>query len=124
MDTFSVPLIKPRYKCVVQAKAGMTSRDTPRSQSDGGVAINNYPVGATIYAFQRLQVKGVPYMQIVPRDPMRPEWMREAEADNSVIYLKVSDLYPSEPADTGGDSLVAAVDRVANAILLIAVKMQ
>ena len=123
MDTYKVPQIKPRYKCVVQVRAGMTSRDTPRAQNDGGMAMNLYKVGDTLYAFQILQVKGVPYAQIVPRDPMKPEWVRVAEADNSIIYLKVEDLYPNEP-ENGGDSadLTRAVYRLADAILALAEK--
>ena len=123
MDNYNVPQIKPRYKCVVQVRDGMTSRDTPRSQSDGGLAMNLYKVGDTLYAFQRLVIKGVPYMQIVPRDPTKPEWVREAEADNSKIYLKVTDLYPDEP-DHGGESndLARAVNRLADAVLTLASK--
>lgn len=125
MDTYKVPQIKPRYKCVVFAKLGMTSRDTPRSQSDGGIAMNTYKVGDTIYAFQILQVKGVPYAQIVPRDPMKPEWIRVAEADNAIIYLKVTDLYPDEEQEHHGgesDELARAVNRLADAVLTLASK--
>lgn len=56
MDTFAVPPVRPRYKLTVMVKGGMTSRDTPRSQSDGGIAMNTYPVGSpNLYAFQIIQ---------------------------------------------------------------------
>lgn len=128
MDTFAVPAIKPRYKLTVMVKSGMTSRDKPGSQNDGANAMNTYAVGSpNLYAFQVIQVNGVPYAQIVPRNPTKPEWMRVAEADNSLIYLKVEDLYPNEPVPQSGGSdalLISALTRIADQLVIISSKMK
>lgn len=72
-------------------------------------------------------MNGVPYAQIVPRNPTKPEWIRVAEADNSLIYLKVEDLYPNEPVPQSGGSdalLISALTRIADQLVIISSKMK
>jgi hypothetical protein len=57
---------------------------------------------------------GVPYAWLVPRDPIRPEWIRMEEAGHSHVYAEViADL---EEEEQGGSGLASAVRNLAAAI--------
>lgn len=104
--------MEPKYQLIVRNKTGVVIRDTPRPQSEGGVARRTVPVGTTLMCYTILNVGGVDYAQLVPQNPLKPEWVRVAESDKSVIYV---DVYPLEEESTN-DSIAKALNRIADAI--------
>jgi len=104
-----------RYLLIVKVPRGLTVRNTPRPQSMGGIAMRNVAVGTSLEAYSIHNIDGVDYARLVPQNPQRPEWVRVAEADRSIVYVDVIDLGNTDPAaDTA-----AALNRVADAILLL-----
>lgn len=92
---------------------GLIVRDTPRSQTDGGIRRRAEAPGNQLAAYSIHNIGGVPYARLVPRNPAQPEWVRVAEADGLIRYVDVIPLDGSknELADAIrylGDCLVKA----------------
>lgn len=98
----------PKYILTVRVKDGLVVRDTPRSQSDGGLKLRTEPVGKILRAYNIIWVGPVQYAQLVPQNPLKSEWVRVAESDNSIVYVEVE---PINPSVQDGD-LVVAVNRL------------
>jgi len=111
---------EPKYLLIVRAKAGLKVRDTPRPESEGGVARRSEPVGKQLYAYDIHWIGPVQYARLVPQNPLKPEWVRVAEADNSVVYVDVIALEGSTGGDNGVGAIAAALNRIADALLVLA----
>lgn len=104
--------MEPKFLLIVKVPRGVTVRDTPRPQSQGGREMRTVAVGTALYAYDIHNIDGVEYARIVPQNPQRPEWVRVAEADHSLDYV---DVYPLEQS-TETSALVSALRDLANAI--------
>lgn len=100
---------------IVTAPSGLIVRNTPRSQTQGGVKMRTEPVGAQLYAKSIHNIGGVDYALLVSRNPNYPEWVRVAEAGGTPKYVDIIDLEQSE-SDT---VLLQAAHVIADAILQI-----
>ncbi len=102
----------PKHLLIVKVTKGIYIRDTPRPQSQGGREMRAVAVGTALYAYDIHNIDGVEYARLVPQNPLKPEWVRVAEANHSIEYV---DVFPLEqPAED--TALVAAIRELANAI--------
>lgn len=101
--------MEPKYLLIVKVPKGIVIRDTPRPESQGGKALRTVAIGTSLYAYSIINVEGVEYAQLVPQNPLKPEWLRVAEADHSLEYVDVLEL------ETQGENTA-----LANAITLLA----
>jgi len=106
---------KPKYLLIVKVAAGIVSRRTPRSQAQGGVQVRAIAVGTALYAHVIINVDGVRYANILPQNPIIPEWVRVAEKDNSIEYVDVIELEDAK-ADESIRELASAVTLLATAV--------
>ena len=106
------PKTEPKYLLIVTARNGLVVRNTPRAESVGGVKLRAESVGAQLYAFRIINVDGVQYAALIPRNPFQPEWVRVAEAGGSPAYVDVIPL-----TQAPNDRLVEAIERLTDAIL-------
>lgn len=109
--------IEPKFLLIVTTKDGLTIRNTPRPQSEGGVRLRVEAPGAQLYAQSIHNVGGAEYALLVPRNPNQPEWVRVSEASGAIRYADVIRLESS-----GGDSQTAALNRIADALFALAKK--
>ena len=104
--------MEPRYLLIVKVPKGLIIRDTPRPESQGGRNMRAVPAGYQLYAYGIHNIGGVNYARLVPQNPQTPEWVRVAEADQSIVYVDVIDL--------GGSAvdgpITAALNNIADAI--------
>ncbi len=103
--------MEPKFALIVKVPRGLTIRTSPRPEGQGGNAIRTVPVGTCLEAYSIHTIDGVPYARLVPQNPTRPEWVRVAEADRSIVYVDVIEL--DQPAD---NAVAAALNRIADAI--------
>lgn len=108
----------PKYLLIVKVVKGIVIRDTPRPESQGGRAMRSAGVGTALYAHQIINVAGVEYARLVSRDPQKPEWVRVAEADDSIQYVDVVEL---ETKDSTSE-LASAITLLATAVRELAKK--
>lgn len=106
--------MEPKLLLIVQVPRGIVIRDTPRPESKGSRAIRNVAVGTALYAYQIINVEGVEYARLVPQNPQKPEWVRVAEADRSIVYVDVIKL------DSAGDQMSELIDAVT--LLTVAIR--
>ncbi len=111
--------MEPKYIGIVRVSAGLVIRDTPRPKGQGGREIRSVPVGTQLDITYILDVGGVNYARLVPQNPLKPEWVRVAEADNSTVYVDVIEL--DVPSGENGD-LIDAINHLARAIETLASK--
>jgi len=102
---------EPKYLLIVKVVKGLVIRDTPRPESQGGRPMRSVAVGSQLYALGIHNIGGVNYAQLVPQNPLKPEWVRVAEADHSVEYVDVIELKPASD-----DGLADAVRELTNAV--------
>jgi len=102
-----------KYLLVVKVPKGLVIRDLPRPQSQGARALRTVPVGTLLYAKLIVKIEGVPYA-LINTTRERPEWVRVAEADGSIQYVEVIDLFSE--TDTAIDRLSAAIESLAAAV--------
>lgn len=69
------------------------------------------PVGKVLSAFTIINIEGVDYAGLIPQNPLKPEWVRVAEADRSIVYVDVIPV-----SDAGNDDIAAALNRIAAAL--------
>lgn len=73
--------------------------DTPRSKTDGAIKRRDAYIGFPLQAYDVFRFDGVPYAWLVPQNPTKPEWVRVAEADGSLEYVKVVEVSPSKDTE-------------------------
>jgi hypothetical protein len=83
--------------------------DTPRPESQGGIARRVVAVGTALDAYSIHNISGVDYARLVPQNPLKREWVRVAEADHSIEYV---DVIPLEE----GSDIASAIRELADAI--------
>lgn len=108
---------QPNLLLIVKVPRGLSILDTPRSQSMGARVMRVVPVGAQLYSYDVHNIGGVDYARLVPQNPVRPEWVRVAEADHSVEYVDVIKLSAQDPTSALADAitlLATAVRQLAN----------
>ena len=105
-------VLEPKFLLIVTASDGLIVRNTPRSQSAGGVRLRAEAPGAQLYARSIHNVGGAEYALLAnPRNPNnQPEWVRVSEASGATKYV---DIIPLETSDVGQ---VAALNRIADAL--------
>ena len=112
--------MEPKFLLIVKVPRGLNILDTPRPQSAGAVVRRSVPVGTPLDAFGIHNVQGVDYARLVPQNPLKKEWVRVAEADQSIEYVDVIPL--------GGDGetsqLIQALSELANANTLLATALR
>jgi len=111
--------LEPKYLLIVKTVKGLVIRDTPRPQSEGGIPMRTVAVGTALYAYQIVNISGVNYARLVPQNPIKPEWVRVAEADHSVEYMDVIEL---QTQDSANSALADAVTLLATAVRELARK--
>jgi hypothetical protein len=70
------------------------------------------PVGKSLMAYTIINIGGVDYAGLIPQNPLRPEWVRVAEADHSIEYVEVISLGSS----SGTGAIADALNRIAAAL--------
>jgi hypothetical protein len=104
--------MQAKYNILITAKAGLNVWDRPAAQSEGAIKRYAQPCGSTRDAYQIINQDGVPYAQLVPQNPIKPEYMRLNERDMSQVYAIAT------PLNSGIDSdLAEAIRYLADAIL-------
>jgi hypothetical protein len=101
----------PKYQLIVKVKDGVIVRDRPAPQAQGANKMRAEPVGKSLMAYTIINIGGVNYAGLIPQNPLRPEWVRVAEADHSIEYVEVIPL-----AGDASTSLSTAIDRHADAV--------
>lgn len=104
----------PKYILIVKVPRGLVIRDTPRPQGQGGTNMRAVAVGTSLMCYDIHNIQGVDYARLVPQNPLRPEWVRVAEADHSIEYVDVIPI--DTPLDAGTSALVSALNRIAEAL--------
>ena len=102
-----------KHVVIVQAKAGMRVLDRPGSTTDGAIVRRAVPSGSTLDAYSVHYINGVPYARLVPQFPTKPEYIRIAERDESIVYCDVINL--EAEAQVPSD-LLAVLERIAKAL--------
>lgn len=103
---------------IVKAPRGLVVRDAPLSQAAGGLGMRTVKAGAALMCYDIHNIQGVDYARLVPQNPLKPEWVRVAEADHSIEYVDVIPL--GQDAYGDGGELAAAITRLAISIELMA----
>ena len=122
MTTILDNIFTPKYIVVVNVKDGVIVRDRPAPESRGAARIRTEPIGKVLFGWKILNVEGVDYVGLVPQNPLKTEWVRRAERDNSIVYV---DVQPLDETTNGGESseIASAINRVAFALDKIADKL-
>jgi hypothetical protein len=107
-------MIEPKYQLIVKVPAGVIVRDRPAPDSRGANKMRAEPVGKVLVAYIIINIGGVDYAGLIPQNPLRPEWVRVAEADHSIEYVEVI------PLDGASTSLSANISAIANALNRVA----
>lgn len=102
-----------KHVVIVKVKAGMHVLDRPASRTDGATTRRVVPNGATLDAYSIHYINGVPYARLVPQFPTKPEYIRIAERDESIVYCDVINL--EAEAQVPSD-LLAVLERIAKAL--------
>jgi len=102
-----------KHVVIVKVSKGMKVLDRPASRTDGAITRRVVANGTSLDAYSIHYVHGVPYARLVPQFPNKPEYIRIAERDESIVYCDVIDL--------DGDSeqyiaLLAVLERIAKAL--------
>jgi hypothetical protein len=87
-----------KFLLIVKVRLGLNILDTPRPQSQGAYVRRSVPVGTGLYAYGIHNIDGVDYARLVAQNPLKPEWVRVAEADHSIEYVDVIDMKPENDA--------------------------
>ena len=121
MTTVLDNIFIPKYTVVVNVKSGVVVRDRPAPESMGAAKMRTEPVGKVLFGWKILNVEGVDYVGLVPQNPLKTEWVRRAERDNSIVYVDVQ-LLDETSAGDGQSEIADALNRIAFAIDKLAQK--
>jgi hypothetical protein len=102
----------PKFQLIVKVANGLVVRDRPAPDSRGAQKMRVEPVGKSLMAYTIINIGGVNYAGLVPQNPLKPEWVRVAEADHSIEYVEV---IPLDGTASDSESAVA-FNRMADAI--------
>lgn len=105
--------MEPKFQLIVKVASGVIVRDRPAPQSQGAVKMRAEPVGKSLMAYTIINIGGVDYAGLIPQNPLRPEWVRVAEADHSIEYVEV---IPLMDMSSGSGAIAAALNRIADAL--------
>jgi hypothetical protein len=103
--------MEAKYLLIVKVPRGVIVRDRPAPDSMGAARMRTEPVGKSLNAYIIVNIQGVDYAGLMPQNPLRPEWVRVAEADHSIEYVEV---IPREGTSTALSA--EAVNRLADAV--------
>ena len=98
--------MEAKYLLIVKVPRGVIVRDRPAPDSMGAARMRTEPVGKSLMAYIIINIQGVDYAGLMPQNPLRPEWVRVAEADHSIEYVEVTELEKSSD-----NAMVEAVNR-------------
>lgn len=107
---------EPKFVLIVIAENGIVVRDTPRSQTEGGIRMRAEAVGKQLLAFSIHNIGGVPYARLVPQNPQKPEWVRVAEADGVTRYVDVAPMTADGEAAAATEKLADAINHLAEVL--------
>jgi hypothetical protein len=110
----------PRYLLIVKVPRGLKIMDTPRPEGAGGVVRRLEMVGRALHAYGIHNIDGVDYARLVPLNPLKSEWLRVAEADDSLRYVDVIKLEESDETR----ELTEALRELANANTLLSLALR
>lgn len=102
-----------KHVVIVKVKNGMKILDRPASTTDGALTRRIVPNGTTLDAYSIHYIHGIPYARLVPQFPNKPEYIRIAERDESIVYCDVINLDP-DPEQSA--ALLAVLERIATAL--------
>jgi hypothetical protein len=112
--------MEPKYQLIVKVPRGLVVRDRPAPESKGANKMRSEPVGRSLVAYTIINIEGVDYAGLIPQNPLKPEWVRVAEADHSIEYVEVIPLDGNsaspQVSDTAVQRLADAVENLAEAI--------
>ena len=118
--------MEPKFQLIVKVPAGLVVRDRPAPESRGAAKMRKEPVGKSLLAYTVINIDGVDYAGLVPQNPLRPEWVRVAEADHSIEYVEVIKLEGDSASQQVSDSTVQrladAVENMAEALWALSKK--
>jgi hypothetical protein len=100
-----------KHVVIVKAKAGMRVLDRPGSTTDGAIVRRNVQNGTPLEAYSIHYIDGVPYARLVPQFPNKPEYIRIAERDESMVYCDVINLEAEQDS-----RLLDLLERIAKAL--------
>lgn len=116
-----------KYELKVIVPLGAKILDQPRPEAKGAHKRRDDPVGTKLQATDILIIEGVPYGELIPRDPQKPEYVRISEAgglvkdqvtgkvtqfDGVLTYCQVKNLVTTAPAS----DLVSALQQHTTAL--------
>lgn len=101
-----------KFLLIVKVPKGLVVRDRPAPQAAGAANMRTEPVGKSLMALSIHNIQGVDYARLVPQNPLRPEWVRVAEADHSIEYV---DVFPIE-TESDYSEISIAINRLAEAV--------
>jgi hypothetical protein len=104
-------MTEPKYQLIVKVPKGVIVRDRPAPDSQGANKMRAEPVGKSLMAYTIINIGGVDYAGLIPQNPLRPEWVRVAEADHSIEYVEVIPLVSNE-----SNAIADAIFRLAFAV--------
>jgi hypothetical protein len=104
--------MEAKYLLIVKVPRGVIVRDRPAPDSMGATRMRTEPVGKSLNAYIIINIQGVDYAGLIPQNPLRPEWVRVAEADHSIEYVEVIPL----EASTTFSPIADALNRIAAAL--------
>lgn len=120
--------MEAKFLLIVKVPRGVIVRDRPAPDSMGAARMRTEPVGKSLNAYIIVNIQGVDYAGLVPQNPLRPEWVRVAEADHSIEYVEVikleGDSASQQVSDAAVQRLADAVDNMADAILALTKKQE
>lgn len=102
-----------KHVLIVKVQNGMKILDRPASTSAGAITRRIVPNGTTLDAYSIHYIEGVPYARLAPQFPNKPEYIRIAERDESMVYCDVIDL-DADPVIS--PALLTVLERIASAL--------
>jgi len=108
--------MEAKYQLIVKVPKGIIVRDRPAPDSQGANKMRAEPVGKSLVAYTIINIGGVNYAGLIPQNPLRPEWVRVAEADHSIEYVEVI------PLSGSNDEIAYALNRIADALIELSAK--
>jgi hypothetical protein len=100
-----------KHVVIVKVSKGMRVLDRPGSTTDGAIVRRNVQSGTTLEAYSIHYINGVPYARLVPQFPTKPEYIRIAERDESLVYCDVINLEAEQDS-----RLLDLLERIAKAL--------
>lgn len=125
-----------KYDLKIIVPLGLKILDRPAPEARGAKKRRDEPVGTVLKASDILLIQGVPYGQLIPRDPQKPEFVRISEAgglykdqltgkviqfDGVLTYCQVTSLVVQ---DSGGGALLDAIGLLITELRLLVAELR